>query len=99
MAKDISPTTASLLSDIDLLAAEASPLPWDSKRGYEQSVPGVYVVDVQGQVVASDDCGLSPQDADYIAAACNLAPALVARVAELEAENQRLKAGGAGVFQ
>jgi hypothetical protein len=79
--------------DLDALAAlaeaatrESSPAPW-----HTQPWPSRFVVDANGDGVCSSVCETDAEQ-KLIAAAVNAVPALIARVRELEAEVDRLKA-------
>lgn len=67
------------LDTLSALANAATKGPWISSRGYEQEDPGAFV-HANGPIVVCDDQEPTPEDADFIAAAREGVPALVALV-------------------
>jgi hypothetical protein len=90
------PTSQQRREELSLLAEKATPLPWfrDScaiasavSQGTCPKDRGVSVVDVDA---------VTYFDADYIAAACNALPALLADLTAVERENAELREQLAG---
>lgn len=77
------------LDELERLAAQATPGPWEMDNNYniriaEGGHPLVITIN------DDEDWIPRPSDARYITAACNALPELIARVRELEAKNKDL---------
>jgi hypothetical protein len=87
--------TQEQLATIRQRAENATPGPWETGDGYEQSSRGNYVWSVENGVIVcaeqdGTDCVLDTNDATFIAHARTDIPALLEHIAELEAEIKRL---------
>jgi hypothetical protein len=65
------------------LCDAATPGPWKSGRGYEQSDPGAYVSAAGGPIIACDEVAPSPADAALIAEARTALPAALDEIERL----------------
>jgi hypothetical protein len=88
--------TQEQLEAIRQRARNATPGPWGTGDGYEQSSRGNYVWSVENGVIVcaeqdGTDCVLDTNDATFIAYARTDIPALLEHIEALEAENHRYK--------